>query len=127
MCLAVVTQEGMINVCQRCAAHGDTAAAVAAASEADERHVSGAIVQVDSVDLEGLHHQIGNEHMFGMVQGNARLLACIAEMVIAGQLAGVDAEIDLAVQEAPLAGLKLGRSTGRGNNEGPCCRPIIEK
>ena len=87
----------------------------------------GAIVQVDAVDLERLHHQVDDPYAFDLVQRDARLLACIAEMVISGQFGQVDAEIDLAAHQAPLAGLKFRRSAPCWGGEYSYRRAVVEK
>ena len=71
--------------------------------------------------------QAGDGHAVDLEQRNAGGQRGVGQLVVDRQLARIDAEEDVALEEAPLAGLELGRAGGLGAHRHLGRRAIVEK
>ena len=83
---AVVAQRAVVDHHRRGPAHRHAAAAVAAAHQPGERNVSGAVAQIDAVQLKALHGKIGDQHVVDVEQRDPRLPLGARQIVFVRQL-----------------------------------------
>jgi hypothetical protein len=113
LALAVVAGQAGFDRDLRRAADGDPAPAVSAGGDLRQRARGAHVLQIDPIELKALDEQIGDGHVFDLVERDPDGQIGVAGVVLIGEPPRLDAEKDLPAVERPFQRIERGQSGGR--------------
>src|SRR3990170_5122882 len=99
--LAVAGQAAPVDDHSGRPTNADPAASIGLAGEALEYGIPDIVVGVYAIDLKAADGQIADVNVVDVIDGDAGLQYALLQVVVAGQLAGLHAEIDVSLPQGP--------------------------